>query len=303
VTTVSGLVLGAMIGLGAWLILVGLLPPHRSLADVIAEALAPSPPEPPTISEGPGEATGWAARWGRPFAGLLTGLGLPRRRIRQDLAVLDRPVEQHLAEQATAALAGLLTPPLLGVAAAVVGIDVGIAVPMWAGLILAVLAFFAPDLQARSQAAARRADFRHAFAAFLDLVVVALAGGAGVEGALDAAASVGTGWSFARLRHALAAAALTRQAPWIALGRLGTDLDIPELAELAATVTLAGSEGAKVRASLTAKAAALRTRQLTDAEAAAQAATERMSLPVVVLFTGFLIFIAFPAISRVLTAL
>ena len=86
-------------------------------------------------------------------------------------------------------------------------------------------------------------------------------------------------------------------------GHLGSELGISELTELAASVTLAGTEGAKVRASLTAKAAALRTRQLTDAEATAQAATERMSLPVVLLFGGFLLLIGFPAVAHVLTGI
>ena len=76
-----------------------------------------------------------------------------------------------------------------------------------------------------------------------------------------------------------------------------------QLSELAASVSLAGTEGARVRASLAAKAAALRTRELTDAEGDAQAATERMSLPVVMLFIGFLVFIGYPALASVLAGL
>jgi tight adherence protein C len=45
----------------------------------------------------------------------------------------------------------------------------------------------------------------------------------------------------------------------------------------------------------------LRVHELTEAESADQAATEKMSLPVVLLFAGFLCFIAFPAVERVLT--
>jgi Flp pilus assembly protein TadB len=137
----------------------------------------------------------------------------------------------------------------------------------------------------------------------LDLVVIALAGGGGVETALTDASSVGNGWAFGQLRHALDTARLARQPPWQALGRLGTDLGVPELSELAASVSLAGTEGAKVRASLGAKAASLRTHELAEAESAAQAATERMSLPVVLLFAGFLAFIGYPAIDHVLTGL
>jgi hypothetical protein len=72
---------------------------------------------------------------------------------------------------------------------------------------------------------------------------------------------------------------------------------------LAASVSLAGTEGAKVRASLAAKAGSLRTHELAEAETEDQAATERMSLPVVLLLAGFLLFIGFPAVERVLTGL
>jgi tight adherence protein C len=74
-------------------------------------------------------------------------------------------------------------------------------------------------------------------------------------------------------------------------------------AVLAASVSLAGTEGAKVRASLAAKAASLRTHELAEAETADQAATERMSLPVVLLFAGFLVFLGYPAVEKVLTGL
>ena len=163
--------------------------------------------------------------------------------------------------------------------------------------------FVLPDLGIRSDAARRRRDFRHALGSFLDLVVVALAGGGGVETALGDAASIGNSWAFDLMRRALDGARLARETPWSALGRLGTELGIGELSELAASVSLAGTEGAKVRASLAAKAASLRTHELAEAETADQAATERMSLPIVMLFAGFLFFIGFPAVERVLTGL
>ena len=47
----------------------------------------------------------------------------------------------------------------------------------------------------------------------------------------------------------------------------------------------------------------LRVHELTDAESSEQAATEKMSLPVVLLFAGFLFFLGFPAVEKVLTGL
>ena len=109
--------------------------------------------------------------------------------------------------------------------------------------------------------------------------------------------------AFDELRRALLESRLQGETPWAGFARLGDELAFPELGELAASAALAGDEGAKVRASLAAKARALRLRGLTDIEAAAHAATERMTLPVVLLMLGFIVFLAYPAIDQVLNGI
>jgi tight adherence protein C len=190
-------------------------------------------------------------------------------------------------------------PAVLSGLLAAAGISVGWAVPVWSSLLFAVLGFLTPDLVVRANATARRAEFTHVLGAFLDLVVIALAGGAGVDAALTHAAATGHGWAFDRLRASLRVAQLTRTQPWTALADLGNQLRIPALREVAAAIGLAGTEGAKIRASLAAKASALRLREHTTSEADAVAATERMSLPVIIMFAGFLIFIGYPAAVNV----
>jgi tight adherence protein C len=93
------------------------------------------------------------------------------------------------------------------------------------------------------------------------------------------------------------------ESPWAGLDRLGADIGVQELRELAASVGLAGDSGARVRASLAAKARTLRVRGLGEIEEAAQAANERMSLPVILLVVSFIVFIGFPATYRVVTGL
>ncbi len=294
---------GAGVGGGPFFVFRGLYPPRLSLAQALAQLrLVPEPA--PVLA--PEVDSGFAARLGRPAARLLnrSGVGwLIPQRVRRDLAVLDRSPERHLAEKLTLALVGLLFSPAITALLMLGGAHLSLTVPLWASLILMVGGFILPDLGIRSDAARRRRDFRHALGSFLDLVVVALAGGGGVETALGDAASIGNSWAFSYLRRALDGARLARETPWSALGRLGQELGIGELSELAASVSLAGTEGAKVRASLAAKAASLRTHELAEAETADQAATERMSLPIVMLFAGFLFFIGFPAVERVLTGL
>jgi tight adherence protein C len=290
---------GAGFGVGLWALMVWLFPPRPPLRMLVTTLT--TPPTPPPILTA--DSAGWALRLGRPFVRPLARLGLPMPRLRNDLAVTGTTIEHHLAAKATLTMAGLLLPQLVTLMLVVAGIDLSWQLPLIASVVVAVGGFVLPDVSVHQEAENRRATFRHALAAYLNLLRVLLAGGSGVDGALTDAVGIGSGWAFHQLRHALATARITRTTPWSALGRLGAELDVHELAELAASVNLAGTEGARVRASLAAKAAAVRTRELTDAEGDAQAATERMSLPVVALFAGFLLFIGYPALAQVLGGL
>lgn len=292
------LLLAAGCGIGLWVLAVWLFPPKRSLAEQLEHSTAPPPAEAILLA---GE--GWATWIGRPFIAPLRAVGLPGEALTGDLAVIDRPISTHLAQKATLAVAGLLAPTLAHLLFAVAGVSLGVEVPVIAAVALAAVGFVLPDLQARRDAATLRTGFRHALSAYLDLVWITLAGGAGVDSALADSVGIGRGWAFAQIRRALETARMTRTTPWATLRQLGEELAVTELAELAASVSLAGTEGAKVRVSLAAKATALRTHQLTDAEGDAHAATERMSLPVMVLFLGFLGFITYPALIQVLNGI
>lgn len=297
---ITPLLLGAGFGVGLWALIVWAVPPRPGLGALLA-GLRERPPAPtPITTPSPG---GWAVRLGRPFVPILAAAGLPNPRLRKDLAVTGRSVSQHLADKATLTLAGLFLPLFVQAGLTVVGFPLPWSLPLIACLVVGVGGFLVPDLAVRQEAARRRADFRLALSAYLNLIRVTLAGGAGVEGALSDAARVGDGWAFGQLRRAVSTARLTRTTPWKTLRQLGEELDVRELVELSASVSLAGTEGARVRASLAAKASALRTHELTDAEGQAQAATERMSVPVIVLFTGFLFFIGYPALANVLGGL
>lgn len=292
--------LGAGIGIGLWAVLVWLLPARPTLAAALAATRA-EPKSTPVVSAHDDE--GWAARWGRFGVLPLAALGLPGEKRRRDLRVLGRSSEALLAEKAVLTVAGLLLPPVLQLVLWTVGTALPWQFPLVISLICAGGGFLLPDLEIRQQAERTRTAFRHALSAYLNLVRVCLAGGAGVDGALTDAAGIGQGWAFARIRRALTTARLTRSTPWSNLRQLGDDLDVRELVELSSSVSLAGTEGAKVRASLAAKATSMRIHELTEAEGEAQAATERMSLPVICLFAGFLVFIGYPAVATVLGSL
>lgn len=293
----GAVIAGAAFGAGLWALAVFAFPQRPTLGDLLARTLDPPPPPRATHPEGR------LARLGAPMVPLLTRAGLPGPRIVADLRITGTSVAEHLATKAILALTGLLTPALVEIVLGLAGFGFGVGLPLAGGLVLAVVGFLLPDLRVRSRAAELRDGFRHGLSAYLDLVWITLAGGSGIDGALNGAVRIGHGWAFDRLAGALSAAQLTRTTPWAAFHRLGEQIGVPELVELAGATSLAGTEGARVRTSLAGRAASLRAHQLTDAEARAQSATERMSLPVMALFLGFLTFIAFPAVVRILNGL
>jgi Flp pilus assembly protein TadB len=164
-------------------------------------------------------------------------------------------------------------------------------------LIGGLVGFVSPSVLLRSRAKARRRSFVHAFSAYLDLVNVLLAGGAGIETALIAAAEAGDGWAFNTLRGSLLRARLARRSPWNELRTLGMRWGMNEVVEVAGSMNLSGDHGARIRSSLAARADSMRARQVAEIEALAQSATERMGLPMMLLFVGFMVLLGYPALQ------
>lgn len=288
---------GGIVGValvGAWR---ALFPPPVGLAEALdgLHRLAPPPrPHTPAGFTGP-----WATRLGRLLSGL-SGVG-EASHVDGDLRVIGRAPEHHLGAKALAAIVGLALPVLWVWAmgqAAMVAVAPGLALVM--GVLLATAGWFVPDALVRRQAAERRGGFVSTFGTFLDMVAISLAGGVGIEGALADAARVGRGREAAVLRAALEEAARAGRSQWEELRALGLELGLEDLVEVAATVSLAGTEGARVRRSLEAKARSMRARELATAQAKAEAATERMAIPTALLMLGFLLLVGYPSLMAVL---
>lgn len=177
-------------------------------------------------------------------------------------------------------------------------------------LLLTVVVFGAPLIvwtstisNLKEMAMRLQRDMDLSVAVFLDLINVLLAGGSGIETAMLAAAGAGDGWGFEQLRMAMARAQSSRRSYWDSLRETGEAFGIESLEEVANSVQLAGEHGARIRQSLTAKAASLRIRNLARIEHEAEQRTERMGIPVVLLFIGFILLVGYPAFAGTVTAL
>ena len=289
--------LGAGTGLGAWLCLRAIWPRPVPLTTIRAQL---------DRSATSAAALGDSSRTTRDqlddiATRILTAFGQRSADHEQLFRLTDRTSGQHALEKLIGAAGGTLGVLLVGTGLTVAGVTPPPIVLIVFALGVGVGGFLFPDWSLREEAERRRRAFRHALSSYLDLVNVILAGGGGIETSLHAAADAGDGWAFAAIRRSLDRARLTNRSPWDTFAALGEELGINELRELSASVELAGRQGSRVNASLAAKADSLRGHQIAETEAAAEAATERMTIPVAVLLLGFLIFIAYPAVQQITT--
>lgn len=286
---------GAGVGVGVLLLVAGLRPAPRTLAAQLAEIDAARWTRQNAVAAG---------QWWRPLASRLARgwaqRGWVPASLAPDLAVTGTEMDVFVLRKVSFATAGLFTPLLLAAGVAATGMGVPLLVPVWVAVCAAVVAFLLPDVALRQAAAARRRDYRAAVGAFLDLVAMRMASGAGLAEALGEAAAVGDGPAFAALRGALADARTDGLSPAAALGRLGEALALPDLVDTATRLRLVDTTGAQAQASLRAQAASLRDRELTDAQGRANERSQSMLVAQVVLGLGFVVFLGYPAVAKVL---
>lgn len=245
--------------------------------------------------------TGW---WGRVAVWLtmqLTRRGITFTTLRQDLALTGHSLEWAVGRKLLAGVSGFFL-----VAATGVGLQLatGWAPPAGVPLVLAIVVgigfSFLTDVEARRQAGERRQQFRRALGAYLDLVALEMAGSAAPAEALPNAARVGAGWPMALLRDTLWRANLSGVDQWQALTELGERIGVAELRDLGTLVRLVGRDGARVRQTLTARAATMRRRELAEAEGKAGQKDQSMQMAQILIGFGFIVFIAYPAITAVM---
>jgi Flp pilus assembly protein TadB len=276
---------GLLTGLGCWLVVSELVPAAPDLRAAIRRL---------DSGGGLGQPAAWSARLSGRFGAPLRWFPVPRA----DLLLLGQDASRWLAVKIAYGVLGLVLAPVLSALLVLAGRPVPWMLPAGASLALGTLMFCLPDIVTRVNATERRADFRHALTSYLDLVALERGAGAAPTEALEAAAAVGGGWAFERIRAALDQARKASLPPWDGLSALATEIGVTELGDVAEIAGVAGQEGARILDTLNARAESMRAQALTAMKARAGARSTTMVLPIALLAGGFLVLLIFPDFYR-----
>ena len=144
------------------------------------------------------------------------------------------------------------------------------------GLALAITAVVLSIKDLRDQAVRAREEYTRALSIYLDLVAMSMEAGQGHAQALPAASQIGTGRAFGEIRASIDLAPSRGITAWQALGQLGERYRIAELISLRSSIELAQDDGARVKATLIARAETMRSSRLSVAVERANKATQSM---------------------------
>lgn len=289
---------GALVGVGLAVMVAGLRTPAPDLATAVASLDRLYAPRTSALDPPPMTAGRLGPHLDRLGSSLAVTVNLDR--YGADLAMTGMSATRLALAKLAYALVGLVFPLLMSAILTIAGLPLPLAVPAVVGLGLAAGLSLVPEVDLRRRAGEARVQMRRTICAYLELVALERAADAGPVESLERAAAIGDGSGFAHIRQALLRARLEGRTPWLQLSALADQLRVPDLGDVADIMRLSGEDGAAVLVTLRARAASLRTALLQADVAAANQASERMSIPVALLGVAFMALLGFPAFWRIL---
>ncbi len=292
-------IVGALIGAGVWLVGRGLMRKPMPLQKALREFHGPRAG---SLSDGEDIEQSLRRSLERRALRAVEALGFDLGTLAKDLRIMKKTSSEHAFAKLFGALA-------LGGGSAVMLAafqTLGLRLPIWAFGIIPLaglgIGYVLADSRLRKKANARREEFLRALSAYLGLVNILLAGGSHSDGALQKAARVGSGWAFDELKAAMDWSQVNGLPPSAGFERLAEEIDVPDIEELAATIRLASEQGASPKEALSCKAETLNLLELAGTRMKADATTERMSVPTVIVAIAFVMFIGYPALGSLMEA-
>ncbi|MEN0071941.1 MAG: hypothetical protein AAGC63_13235 [Propionicimonas sp.] len=244
----------------------------------------------------PEAGLGRVGAWARLHLGLAVADETQRRRLR----MVGTSVDRHLAHKVVSGFVGLLVPAVVGV---LFGWLTGAVSPLPAlfSLVGGVVGFLLPDILLRRRDSAVTEDATEALLTFFDLVTLErLANRSGTQ-ALRAAAAASEVTVFRAIGDALERTRLEQRAPYDELGRLGRELELPALVDVADVMRL-DEAGASLSTALRARVKELRDAHLTRTKLRAAETSERMGVLMVLPTLLFGLLFLVPPLLRLLSS-
>jgi hypothetical protein len=276
---------GAVAGGGLYLFARELLPATPALGPALGrlqpQADSATPSERMAESLG---GWGWVVRF----------LTIPTK----DLAILGMGADAYVSSIVLSAATGYFLPAIVVIILRIAGYDISLLLPFGAGIATGALAAYIAHRDVAKKARRARAEFSRAFCTYLDLVVLELAAAGPVQ-SLERAARICHGWVYDRINNALLQAQLEMSFPWDHLRKLGQQIQVTELHDLAAIMQSAGNEGAQVQGTLQQQAESLRDRLRTDQLARAEQISAALEMPAALLVIVLAFFMIYPLMARI----
>ncbi len=217
---------------------------------------------------------------------------------RQSLRLREKSIAEFYADKAVFAIIGALLPGFaVTVWTFIISLSAG--VPVIAGLAGAIIGYFIPDLLLLRGAKAARSDAVESLLTFIDLVTLERLANASATQALRNAATLSDTALFTHIRAALDRAQLEQTAPYAELRRLATQLNLPELVDVADVMQLDES-GAALSGALRARVRELRDAHLTKMQIEANAASEGMTIYMTIPALIFGLIFMVPPLMRIM---
>ena len=282
--------LAGTVGLGLWMVVLGLLKAPQEPTEVGA-------PEPKDETERTIQAAKRSLQ--RLAKRVETELG-GKTDVKQDLAMVGRSLEAH----AVIKLSGLGIGAAAGVFFGTLARLAGFSVPTFAIVLLAAVGTYAgwwlPDSILKSDADKERVYFQQVTDAWLELVAQLVTAGADTFGALYTAATFSEQPVFGVIREALRGAAAGGDPPWDGLRNLAETRRLTFLEPFCAALELSGTTGAGSRQSIMSQVESTRSKALHEADAAAAGAGEKMGAPLALIGGAFMVLMGYPPLAGIM---
>lgn len=282
---------GVLLGAGLWALAGYFVPAHPRLGDALRVLDGRVPFEQVAPASGADRLGAWARR---------RLPGAPDDRIARQLQLRGIGLDRFYTYKVFAALAGFALPTLLAIAVLLVDGD-AVAVPLAVAVVLGLVGFFVPDIVIGRGSAGTASDATEALLTFMDLVTLERLANSSATQSLHAAAAVSDQAVFVAIRDSLQRSRLEQRAPFAELKRLGADLELPALSDIADVMKLDDS-GASLSGALRARVRELRDAHLTEAKIEATAVSERMTFLMVIPSLIFGLLFLIPPLLRLLSS-